>query len=258
MDVSNWNFNEKEVKKNFWVNTFKYIYQKSIECRLVKKYDGRYVAMFHQIANDKTEWYDKRYAISFESFKEYVNEVQLRGYKIVSPYDIIRSDGRKKIVLSFDDVFDGVYHYVYPFLKHKEIPFVIFPTINKMNEKGFINERMLKEMSNEYEGCYIGAHGISHCNLRGISKQECVKEIIDSGKKLESLLGREIDLFAYPYGSIDAVGKREKAIASQKYIIAFGTLQGGVTNQADIMYIPRINLNEENCYEHIMEMRNYY
>ena len=227
------------------IEHLRYLYQRQMERELKNQFDGRFVAMFHQVEDNPAEWYDNQYAISFEGFVKFVNKLQKAGYEIVSPYDIVKKDGKKKAVLSFDDVFEGVYKYVYPFLREKNVPFVIFPTISKLKEKGYINKEMLIEMSTNYEGCYVGGHGITHCNLRSISREECKKEIIQSKGILEEIIGKKVELFAYPYGDLNAVGRRERSIAGDYFRIAFGTLQTGVTDRSKRNYIPRININDK-------------
>lgn len=246
VDAGNRHFGKKQMKKRVILDNFIYQYQRILEWKLRGKFDGRFVAMFHQVNDNSDEWYDNRYAISFSGFQTFVDNLQADGYEIVSPYDILDNDGKKKVVLSFDDAFDGVYHFVYPYLKQRNIPFVVFPAISKLQEKGYVDEKMLLEMTSQYQGCYVGAHSISHCNLRHLSEAESRKEIVESGEILEKLLERTIDIFAYPYGSLDAVGKRERKTAKHKYQISFGTVQGGVTDKVDWGYVPRVNVNEEN------------
>ena len=111
------------------IKDIRYIYQRNIEKINQKQNDGRFVAMFHQIENDANGWYDNQYSISVDSFIEFIEDIQKMGYIIVSPYDIMVNDGKKKVVLTFDDSFEGVYKYVYPLLKEKKIPFVVFISV---------------------------------------------------------------------------------------------------------------------------------
>lgn len=223
-----------------------YQYQKFQEFKWNRLFDGRFAMMFHQVEEDTQKWYDRRYAITVSGFQSLIGKLQATGYEIVSPYDLLNPDGRKKTVLTFDDVFEGVYKEAYPFLREQGIPFVVFPAVNMLRKAGYVNENMLLDMASGYEGCYVGAHSLSHCNLRNVSKEQSREEIIGSGEILEGLLGKKVDLFAYPYGSIDAVGRRERKTAGEKYRIAFGTISAGVTVNTDHRYVPRINVNEEN------------
>lgn len=226
------------------IKDIRYIYQRNIEKINQKQNDGRFVAMFHQIENDANGWYDNQYSISVDSFIEFIEDIQKMGYIIVSPYDIMVNDGKKKVVLTFDDSFEGVYKYVYPLLKEKKIPFVVFISVCKLRENGYINTEMLVEMTKNYSECYIGSHGVTHCNLRHVSKRKCQEEIVQSKLILERIIEKKVELFAYPYGNIDAVGYRERCIAEKNYKLVFGTLQTGVTVKTRKDYIPRYNINE--------------
>lgn len=223
-----------------------YQYQRFQEFKMKRFFDGRLAVMFHQVEENTEKWYDERYAISFSGFRRFIERLYRAGYEIVSPYELLKADSRKKVVLTFDDVFEGVYYEVYPYLKEKKIPFVVFPAVNMLSKDGYLDEKMLKKMLNEYGGCYIGAHGVSHCNLRRLTGNQSREEIWGSGEILERMFGQPIEIFAYPYGSPDAVGRRERKTAGEKYRIAFGTLQTGLTPQTDFAYIPRINVNEKN------------
>lgn len=228
------------------IEHLRYLYQRQLERKIQKRFDGRFVAMFHQVDDNVDKWYDSQFSISFTGFEKFVDGLQAGGYEIVSPYDIVNKDGRKKAVLSFDDAFEGVYYCVYPFLKERNLPFAVFPAVCKLQEKGYVTREMLEEMTADYEGCYVGGHGISHCNLRHISRRKCQKEIVESGEILETIIGKKVELFAYPYGDLNAVGRRECSVAGQSYKIAYGTLQTGVTDKTKVNYVPRININEEN------------
>ena len=46
----------------------------------------------------------------------------------------------------------------------------------------------------------VGAHGITHTALSAISRQRQDEELAGSKRKLEHWLGREVSVFAYPYG----------------------------------------------------------
>jgi peptidoglycan/xylan/chitin deacetylase (PgdA/CDA1 family) len=46
----------------------------------------------------------------------------------------------------------------------------------------------------------IGAHGWTHANLEGIDIEAAKAEILNSKKKLETMAGKTIDEFAFPFG----------------------------------------------------------
>jgi len=54
------------------------------------------------------------------------------------------------------------------------------------------------------EGFEIGAHGVSHKLLKGLSAPELAAEINSCKPTLEDIVGREVRMFCYPCGQYDA------------------------------------------------------
>ena len=81
---------------------------------------------------------------------------------------------------------------------------IIFSSIDKYSNKIkkskriYMNWEEVKEISNSslFE---IGAHSISHPDLTKISKT--YKEIAHSKKIIENKINKNVNLFAYPYGT---------------------------------------------------------
>ena len=55
----------------------------------------------------------------------------------------------------------------------------------------------------------LGAHTHNHLSLKNLTKDECVKEIELSKKKLENILNCKVNHFSYPYGTKNDAGQRE-------------------------------------------------
>ena len=237
------------VKKIY--NRYIRLKQRMIEKLALYQFDGRMALMFHEVTDDKGAWYDARYSISTTSLCVLLDEIQRLGYDIVSPYELLVRDKRRKVCLTFDDVFRGVYENVFPIMKERGLPFVIFPAISLIGKEGYINEKMLLEML-EYEGTYLGTHSKTHCVLKEISKEQSVEEIEIPKRILEKKTGREIEIMAYPYGSLSEVGKREIRIVKKCYKFAFSTLQTCVWSYVNPHFIPRMNMNETN-YSVVLE-----
>ena len=225
-------------------------YQRYVEGRINRRNDGRLVLMFHQVTDQKENWYNPQYTMSLKSFKDMIAWCEYNRYEIVSPEDILKLDGRKKILLTFDDVFREIYTEVFPYLQEKGYPFAMFPSVELMKIKEYITLEMLRKMS-DYVGCYIGTHTISHCFLRKENLSRCKEEIINSKNILEDYLGKSVECMAYPYGTFYAVSKKDRKLAEENYKYAFSTLQACVTKEVDRYFIPRINMNESNWKDNL-------
>ena len=69
----------------------------------------------------------------------------------------------------------------------------------------------------------IGSHSISHADLTRLSAEETDRELRQSRAEIEDRLGRDVRVFAYPYG---AVSPPVRQAASRHYRLACGTELG--------------------------------
>jgi peptidoglycan/xylan/chitin deacetylase (PgdA/CDA1 family) len=87
----------------------------------------------------------------------------------------------------------------------------------------------------------IGAHTVSHVNLRRVSAERLRSELQESAKAIEDFTGQYPDTFAYPYGRSHAVGDREiDAVAESGFSVAV-TNQPGMLNAQSIQRITSLN-----------------
>jgi len=93
----------------------------------------------------------------------------------------------------------------------------------------------------------IGAHTVSHPSLSKLSDAELFKELRESKTRLEQETGREVTLFAYPFGGCGACGAREfEAAKSAGYEAAVTTREGNVVreHQDHLRALPRHYVGE--------------
>jgi peptidoglycan/xylan/chitin deacetylase (PgdA/CDA1 family) len=89
-------------------------------------------------------------------------------------------------------------------------------------EYGPISWAQAREM--DAAGIEIGSHTLSHPILTNIDGERLRRELTDSKSKLESILGRSVDLFCYPNG--DSNDSVEREVARAGYRCAVTTEQG--------------------------------
>lgn len=217
-----------------------------------KKYD-KYVLMFHVVSDNTDDWYENDYSISLKSFKKIVEDLQEDGYHFVTPEEITKFSSGKFIVLSFDDAFECVYYYVYPYLKQKKIPFVVFQSLEFLNKDPYMKDYMIKEMLS-YEGFELGGHLLEHLRMAEMLKTESLFAVIESKRKLEDIFNTKLTYMTYPYGSYSSVRICDRNnVKKAGYLGAFSTVSIGFNKQkVNPFFIPRININEKN-YRHIVE-----
>lgn len=99
----------------------------------------------------------------------------------------------------------------------------------------------------------IGAHTVTHRNLRLLSTDALGYEMSESKGQLETLISRPVSHFAYPYGGPGQCGPREYAAARDAgFRTAVTTIQGmlGRGGSGDLMALPRIHLGEDFSLAH--------
>jgi peptidoglycan/xylan/chitin deacetylase (PgdA/CDA1 family) len=111
------------------------------------------------------------------------------------------------VALTFDDGMDDNHDYVLPMLLRRGLAATVFVTtglIGKPNpwmasDSGarMMTVAELRELVRA--GFEIGAHTVTHPDLSQLDFENCLREMSDSRKTLERLLGIRVQSFAYPY-----------------------------------------------------------
>jgi peptidoglycan/xylan/chitin deacetylase (PgdA/CDA1 family) len=121
-------------------------------------------------------------------------------------------EGVKHVAVTFDDGLQSVVDNALPELVLRNIPFTIFIPTGCLGcrpqwtvEDGFQDDieqvmtvDQLKKLPLNLAS--IGSHTMTHPRLPLLSKEEALTELCGSRKTLESVLGRDIKLFSFPYG----------------------------------------------------------
>ena len=92
----------------------------------------------------------------------------------------------------------------------------------------------------------IGAHSVSHRNLRRLSAEEATEEMVRSAGRIEDVVGYRPVSFAYPYGFHSAVSAREIDLAREcGFKIAVTTRPGilKTDERSKLTSLPRVSLN---------------
>ena len=91
-------------------------------------------------------------------------------------------------------------------------------------------------------GVTIGSHSQNHAILPRLQESDIASELAQSKRKIESVLGRQCALFAYPDGSWSPEAREE--VRRQGYTHAFVNEIGVWTPGTDSWLIPRVNIWE--------------
>ena len=87
----------------------------------------------------------------------------------------------------------------------------------------------------------IGAHSVSHPQLSSMSASEQRMEMTSSRTALESIIGRPVRAFAYPYGSrADYTNESAAEAAAAGFSIACANVPGTIRGRLDRFQVPRV------------------
>lgn len=202
---------------------------------------GNRILMYHSVGGG---YYDD---FPPERFRRQLDQLTSR-YDVVDLPQVTSKGERTRVALTFDDGTRDFFTNVRPILHEYGVPATVFVISDIVTEQGGIhgeesdNEYMSKKQIVELvddELVTVGNHTRCHPRLSELSIGGLRREIVGAKRELESVLGVEVQRFAYPHGdhSREAV-----ALVRQTHEVAVtGTSGGSVDDSSDPHRLPRIN-----------------
>jgi len=132
------------------------------------------------------------------------------------------SSERINVVITFDDGYKSWVTDAIPILKELGLPATFFVSsgfvgLSKEDESEFMFSRLFLKLAPRItvsglsiddvrklveEGFTVGGHTLNHCNLAGLRDSDQLRyEITEDKMRLERIIGKKIDYFAYPFGA---------------------------------------------------------
>ncbi|MBE9135988.1 polysaccharide deacetylase family protein [Nodosilinea sp. LEGE 07088] len=183
------------------------------------------VLMYHDVLEPPEVFFD----LTPEDFENHLKTILDNGLTPISPDQLIqhlrtgKSLPAKPVLLTFDDGYVGHYEHVLPLLQKYQVPatFFVFPgkVDGDVAGRSTLTWEQLKTMAAE-PLVTIAAHSVTHPpDLRELSDEDLVYEVVESKRRLESELGIPIRYFSYPTGHYDE--RVAQAVADAGYMAAF-------------------------------------
>ncbi len=215
------------------------------------------ILMYHYIRdyNDPTDKIGVNLSVSPEKFKEQINYLKNNGYKTITFFDLknkkVAPLPEKPIILTFDDGYSDAFD-AYKMLKENDQVGVFYIISSFVGRDNVLTTNQIIEMSkNNME---IGSHSKTHPDLTKISDANLKKELEDSKKNLEEIIGKSIISFCYPAGKYNQVVK--DSVANSEYLFATTTKSGIAKAGADLISLPRIRITPSDTLESISKKLN--
>lgn len=200
------------------------------------------VFMLHWVGDELLDAEHEPYRISTNQFHKLIQWLKLRNIIRLESWE----QEKNFYALTIDDVPENFYRNAFPLLKEAGIPFTLFVNVSLLDKEGFITKNQLLEMS-RCEFCSIGSHGVSHGEYTLLNKVAALKDLKESKNELERLIGKPVEMYAYPFGSYYACGYSNKHLAGEVYKYGFGTVACPITKPLLLKqyFLPRINVDVE-------------
>ncbi len=161
------------------------------------------ILLYHHIGISPSN--SNYYVLPYE-FEQQMALLHQWGYQTISVELMVKAikEGAelpsKPIILTFDDGSESVYTTALPILQKYNFTGTAYLVYNYIGAPTFMNVKEAQELY--AAGWEIGSHSLSHTDLTKQPNRE-EKEIVDSRRRLQSLLDIPILSFAYPYGAYD-------------------------------------------------------
>lgn len=210
------------------------------------------ILMYHHV--DNKELLKSKLGVSPEAFERQMRFLRENKYNVIGVKELVallRDKKRipyKTVAVTFDDGYLNNYIYAFPILKKYNIPATIFVVVDRVGKRlgsdDYMNIGQIKELLDS--GLItIGSHALTHPNLAEVGSEDKLKEETYGSKVvLEDMLKTKIDIFSYPYGSLNT--KVEDFVRQAGYLGAVGTNFPRHTKNVDIYALKRLRISE-NC-----------
>ncbi|UKJ08586.1 polysaccharide deacetylase family protein [Solitalea lacus] len=164
------------------------------------------ILCYHQIRDWKASDSKaaKDYIIPVSTFKAHMKMLADSGYHTVLPDQVynylVYGDPlpTKPVMLTFDDTEENQFLVANEELKKYGYKGVYFIMTVSIGRPKYMSKDQIKKLSDE--GNVIGSHTWDHHNVKKYQGQDWVTQIEKPTKTLESITGKKIDYFAYPFG----------------------------------------------------------
>ena len=189
-------------------------------------------------------------SISPERFVQHMAWLADNQYQILSMADLVELLRKKKTlpdkaaVITFDDGYTSIYSAAWPVLRQYKWPFTVFVNSQHHDDKNrqYMSWEQLREMAKA--GVTIGNHSVSHAHMIRQNPEEkesdwlarSRREIEYAQKRIDAELGRQLRVFAYPFGEHNSA---LESLLDELDYVAFAQHSGAIAPFESLQALPR-------------------
>jgi len=180
------------------------------------------------------------YYVSPDAFERQMNLLYQWGYRTISVELLVKAitEGAelppKPIVLTFDDGSETAFSTVLPIMQKYNFTGASYIVYNYIGIRNYMSVDQIRALY--AAGWDIGSHGLSHTDLTARPDRQ-MDEIIESRRRLQTLLGLSVSSFAYPFGAYNRDSLHDVHYAG--YSAAMGLGNESLQGNKNLFYLYR-------------------
>jgi len=210
---------------------------------------------------------ERTYYLSPTRFHRCMHWLKESGYESASAAEWLHGDvGKNRILLTFDDGYDDLYSQLLPATVQFRLKPIVFLVADRtgttnvwdhtrgLRRRDLLTLDQIREM--QRYGVEFGSHTLTHPWLPGVSDDDLRREVGDSKRRIEDVLGMPVTTFAYPFGGVDQ--RVRGAVAAAGYALAF-TTRPGLNWWGDPLCLNRAEVSETDTFlDFALKLRSGY
>lgn len=210
------------------------------------------ILMYHQVESTSM---GSRFVCPAPTFARQMCELRDAGKPLVDLEDVARAARGERaiadgaVAVTFDDGHASFYPHALPVLEDLKIPATIFIVAGKLGgmddwmpkgtpQRPLMTAEQVRELPSW--GVAVGSHSLTHARLPELGDAVLARELQDSRARLADVLGRTVDLLAYPHGLYD--DRVITFVREAGYIGACSTRSGFNADGAEPLALRRIEV----------------
>jgi len=142
-----------------------------------------------------------RYVVPQTEFVKQMQRLAEEGWAGVSVGKATQSFGSKCVCITFDDGCETDLLCAGPVLKELDFGATFYIALGFLNKPGYLSEAQVRELYTL--GFEIGCHSQTHPYLTDVDEQQLQDETAGAKRRLEQIIGKEVEHFSCPGGRWD-------------------------------------------------------
>lgn len=215
------------------------------------------ILMYHRFIQNEEEKGTRGPYLDIQMFEKHLKLLKRKGFESFTFEELSKgrtidrlASGKRYVMITVDDGFSDNYHLMLPLLKKYGFKAVVYVVTGESFNRWDVEadespDKPFKLMTKDEIKAMadsgfieIGGHTLTHPKLSQLSVEEQRHEILENKIQLESIIGKPLTSFAYPYGDHN---QKTKDIALEVgYQYAVATNSGPVEFHKDLTQIRRI------------------